>query len=210
MPDINKNIRYADAAGRGVPASRALQWLLLALLMLAPLSVFAQDPRLFESVICALIDTSKLHLGKPYKFRNDEGNIMDCSGFLQYVYKLNSIALPRTSREMANFCRKLDYRDALPGDLLFFKAWNKSSREVAHVSMVIENNGGILKMIHSGARGVVIDEFPTREHYKNRYLFAGRIPTLETLLSKTPAAAEPNAETASAAIEISEPASPVN
>jgi hypothetical protein len=134
-----------------------------------------------DMLVDRVIDNGKQYLGRPYKFLNPQGNIMDCSGFMQYIYSLEGIKLPRTSRQQSAFCTQVSTSDIRKGDLLFFSGSSSKSKTVGHVSMVIDVNGGTLKMMHSSSRGIVIDEFPNK-YYSKRFLHAGRIPQLESLI----------------------------
>jgi len=73
----------------------------------------------------------------------------DCSGVVQYAAK-NSIGLklPRTAREMYAFSEKIEKSQALPGDLIFFKAGGK----ISHV-------------------GVYLGTDTTNDSYKGREIF---------------------------------------
>lgn len=124
-----------------------------------------------------VIVSSNEHLGKAYKFRNEYGRVMDCGGFISYVWSLHGVTLPPSSRHIAQQVERLPLEEAERGDLLFFKGRRKFLPWVGHVSMVIGRQGDRMQMIHSCSRGVVIDDYPTA-YYSKRFLFAGRIPGL--------------------------------
>jgi cell wall-associated NlpC family hydrolase len=77
---------------------------------------------------------------------------MDCSGFVGYIYSLEGIKLPRTSRQMSSMTTRVPISQVQKGDLLFFSGTSASSRTVGHVSMVVDTTGGQIKMIHSSSR----------------------------------------------------------
>jgi len=133
--------------------------------------------KMAPDIVDRVISSSKEHLGKPYKFRNEYGRVMDCGGFMSYVWSLHGVTLPHSSRDIAHQVDRMPLDKAEKGDLLFFKGRRKFLHRVGHVSMVIGREGGRIRMIHSCARGVVIDEYPA-EYYSERFLFAGRIPGL--------------------------------
>lgn len=130
-----------------------------------------RDPGIVDRVIAS----SKEHLGKPYKFRNEFGRTMDCGGFISYVWSLHGVTLPPSSRGIAQQVERVPLENAGKGDLLFFKGRRRIPGRVGHVGMIIDRNGGRMRMIHSCKRGVVIDDYPVR-YYSDRFLFAGRIP----------------------------------
>jgi cell wall-associated NlpC family hydrolase len=133
--------------------------------------------KMAPDIVDRVISSSKEHLGKPYKFRNEYGRVMDCGGFMSYVWSLHGVTLPPSSRDIAHQVDRVPLDKAEKGDLLFFKGRRKFLHRAGHVSMVIGREGGRIRMIHSCARGVVIDEYPA-EYYSERFLFAGRIPGL--------------------------------
>ncbi len=100
----------------------------------------------------------------------------DCSGLIQTVFGLHGITLPRDSwQQQKQYLLSNDYRDAVPGDLLFF---GNSPGKVTHVAISL----GDQRFIH--ASGWVrynsfreTDDDFSREHLDkfisiNRYPFA--------------------------------------
>ncbi len=132
----------------------------------------------YEALVDSIISTGKLYLGKPYRFRNSKNEIMDCSGFLSYIFSQHNIPLSKSSQAIASNTVRIDLNDVRKGDLLFFKGRNILSPAVGHVSMVIEKNINEFTMLHSCRRGVIIEKYPVK-YYKERFLFAGRVPELE-------------------------------
>ena len=63
---------------------------------------------------------------------------LDCSGFVQVVYK-DSIGalLPRTAREMSEVGQQIDTSQLKPGDLVFF---NTMRRAFSHVGIYLGDN----------------------------------------------------------------------
>lgn len=116
---------------------------------------------------------AKRMLGRPYRCQQ-EGRMMDCSGFISYVWSKQHLELPRSPSGIAGVVDRIAYEDIQRGDLLFFKGRDHSSGKIGHVSMVLECQDGRIKMIHSCNRGIVIDEYPMA-YYRDRYLFAGRL-----------------------------------
>lgn len=131
-----------------------------------------------EELVDRIIQHGRQYLGRPYKFRNPKGDIMDCSGFMGYIYSLEGIKLPRTSRQQSADCQTISLKDVRRGDLLFFRGTSAKSKVVGHVGMVIEVNGDKLKMLHSSRRGIVIDDYPST-YYSKRFLHAGRVLQLD-------------------------------
>lgn len=135
-----------------------------------------------ENLVERVIENGRQFLGRPYKFRNPKGDIMDCSGFVGYIYALEGVKLPRTSRQMSSMTIRVPISEVQVGDLLFFTGTSASSKTVGHVSMVIDTSGGQIRMMHSSRRGVVIDNYPSA-YYGKRFMHAGRIPELNEMVT---------------------------
>lgn len=158
--------------------------LLLAVVMMAEAvqpagATISTRDKSYAEITRSMVETSHLHLGRPYQFRNPQGAIMDCSGFVQWIFSLHDVRIPRTSRDQGASSRRIPLSDARPGDLMFFRGTKGNSNVIGHVAMVVENTGKTLKMIHSSSRGVVIDEYYSSPSYVRRFLYAGRMPQLE-------------------------------
>ena len=62
---------------------------------------------------------------------------LDCSAFVQLVYKKTGLTLPRNSREQFASTRYLAPGGILPGDLVFFSMKKPGSRHVDHVGIYL-------------------------------------------------------------------------
>lgn len=89
-----------------------------------------------------LIDKAKDYLGNRYVFGGTSlTNGIDCSAYVQAIYRKFNITLPRTSREQARSGKKISESELKPGDLVFYG----SSSYINHVAMYIGNG----KVIHA-------------------------------------------------------------
>lgn len=94
----------------------------------------------------------------------------DCSGYVQYVFALFRIPLPRTVSEQLRSGRVVTGL-VKPGDLLFFKT-NGPKGGITHVALAL----GPDEFIHAPAEsGVVRIEHLTGAYWKSRYAGARRI-----------------------------------
>lgn len=91
-------------------------------------------------------------LGVAYHFGgNTPTNGLDCSGFMQYIFKRSlGITLPRNSRQMATTGEAVDLANLQPADLVFF---NPGGGGISHVGMYIGNG----RMIHAPRTGKNIE-----------------------------------------------------
>ncbi|MBJ6725894.1 C40 family peptidase [Geomesophilobacter sediminis] len=109
-------------------------------------------------------------LGTRYRFggTSKSGGI-DCSGFVQKVFRELEVSLPRTAREQFEVGRSVAPGDLQKGDLIFFSTY---ASYASHVGIYLGNN----KMIHASSRDhrVVISPMNTA-YYRSRYLGAKRI-----------------------------------
>jgi len=134
-------------------------------------------PKEIETVI----SFGKNFLGKPYQFRTPEGRILDCSGFVSYIYKEIGIVLPRSAPGIAQVSKKTDLSKVAVGDLLFFKGRDINSRLVGHVAMVVSVAGNQIEMMHSCNSGIKIEKYNGNRYYTSRLLFAAKVPQLDEI-----------------------------
>jgi cell wall-associated NlpC family hydrolase len=88
-----------------------------------------------------LMKYAMMLLGSPYLWggRNPFG--YDCSGFVQVVYKMAGLALPRDASQQATVGQMIDFVDyASAADLAFFE---NEAGQIVHVG-IIDGKGGII------------------------------------------------------------------
>ncbi|RXZ81624.1 NlpC/P60 family protein [Paenibacillaceae bacterium] len=104
-----------------------------------------------------IVATGKKFLGVNYKFGAKTGNTssFDCSSLTQYVYRLNGINLPRSSKQQAKAGRYVSKSNLKTGDLVF----SDTNRDgvINHVSIYI--GGGKLLHTYRPGIGVTISNF---------------------------------------------------
>ncbi len=106
-------------------------------------------------------------IGTPYVFGGTSASGFDCSGYVQHVYAMLGVALPRTAD--AQFYAGRPVRGGkVPGDLVFFQTYESGP---SHVGIYL--GGG--RFIHSSSsHGVMISSI-SDEYWSAHYLGAKRV-----------------------------------
>ncbi|MEW6416847.1 MAG: LysM peptidoglycan-binding domain-containing protein [Nitrospirota bacterium] len=130
----------------------------------------SEDPGLKElSMKERLILFAKKLLGIPYRFGESSLLGIDCSAYVQKVYSLIGINLPRSAREQFSEGNPVDKEELSIGDLVFFRTYASFP---SHVGIYLGNN----LFIHASSRGkkVTIDSLETPYYFK-RFIGAKRL-----------------------------------
>lgn len=116
-----------------------------------------------------IVDTALTLRGVPYRNGGSDPGGFDCSGFTQYVFARNGIALPRAVEEQFESGKKVKPRDLSSGDLVFFRT---TSRGPSHVGIVIGDD----QFIHApSSKGVVRVERLSADYWSKRFIAARRL-----------------------------------
>ncbi|TFJ93851.1 NlpC/P60 family protein [Lentibacillus salicampi] len=112
------------------------------------------------------IEAARAQIGTPYVWGGESPGGFDCSGFIQYIFQMEGISLPRTVSETWNFTTQVDSPSV--GDLVFFETYKPGP---SHMGIYIGDG----QFIHAGeSRGVESSKL-SNSYWKERYLGAGRI-----------------------------------
>jgi LysM repeat protein len=111
-------------------------------------------------------------LGTRYRFGGTSRSGLDCSSFVQQVFRDLDIPLPRTAREQFRTGEPVTSYELQKGDLVFFRTYASFP---SHVGIYLGDN----KMIHASSRDhkVVISSMNT-PYFRARFIGAKRHPTL--------------------------------
>jgi peptidoglycan DL-endopeptidase CwlO len=105
-------------------------------------------------------------LGVPYIFGGTTASGFDCSGFVQHVFAMLGIGLPRTADAQYDIGRPA-VGGPRPGDLVFFDTYGG----VSHVGIYL----GKGKFVHaSSSHGVMISRL-SESYWASRYMGAKRL-----------------------------------
>jgi cell wall-associated NlpC family hydrolase len=107
--------------------------------------------------------------GTPYRNGGSDPSGFDCSGFVQWVFAQQGLALPREVKDQYRAGSEIDSDDILPGDLVFFETVSSGA---SHVGIAL--GGG--EFVHApSSRGVVRIERYTSRYWTDRWVGARRI-----------------------------------
>lgn len=107
-----------------------------------------------------IVQDALLYLNSPYLWGGKTPMGIDCSGFVQMVYRLNGVELPRDAYQQAEIGQALSFiEEAEEGDLAFF---DNEAGKIIHVGIILKNH----RIIHSSGR-VRIDGMDHQGIYRN-------------------------------------------
>lgn len=120
---------------------------------------------------------ARKYLHAPYQWGGKSPFGIDCSGFVQMVFKIGGYKLLRDSAQQAKQGRAIEFAEIRPGDLVFFKGAKES--KITHVGMALGDG----KIIHASGK-VRIDDLldegilhADSKVYTHTFAFAKRILT---------------------------------
>jgi peptidoglycan DL-endopeptidase CwlO len=107
--------------------------------------------------------------GTPYRNGGSDPSGFDCSGFVQWVFAQQGLALPREVRQQYLVGEEIESDEVRPGDLVFFETVSSGA---SHVGIAL--GGG--EFVHApSSRGVVRTERYTGSYWAPRWVGARRI-----------------------------------
>jgi murein DD-endopeptidase / murein LD-carboxypeptidase len=153
--------------------SKTIAGVTLSLSILFSGSMFVASPEVHAASVSAsstasnIIATGNRFLGVPYQFGAKTGNTssFDCSSFTQYVYQLNGVSIPRSSRQQSQAGTYVSREQLQPGDLVFFYS------PIHHVAIYMGNG----KLLHTFGKGGVTVTDLNSGWWSSHYATARRV-----------------------------------
>jgi cell wall-associated NlpC family hydrolase len=124
-----------------------------------------------------IISAGLLFLGTPYQFnaRSYQTDVFDCSSFVQYIFGVNGISLPRNSRQQFTMGTRIPLSHIRKGDLLFFTTKKRANLEginkIGHVAVYI----GKGKILHTYRQGKSVQVSELDSYWRSKLLEAKRV-----------------------------------
>ena len=126
-----------------------------------------------DSVQPAVVSLALSLRGTPYRNGGSDLAGFDCSGFVQWVFAQQGVALPREVKQQYRVGRDIDTGDVKAGDLVFFETVSPGA---SHVGIAL--GGG--EFVHApSSRGVVRVERYSTGYWADRWVGARRVTTAE-------------------------------
>ena len=115
-----------------------------------------------------IVSTAQTLMGIPYVFGGTTTDGFDCSGLLQYVFKMHGLTIPRLADEQYNLGKSAKIHQLVAGDLVFFTTYTDG---VSHCGIYVGDG----KFLHaSSSRGVIIDSLDN-EYWRTRFVGARKV-----------------------------------
>ena len=115
-----------------------------------------------------IVSTAKTFMGVSYVFGGTTPAGFDCSGLLQYVFKMNGLSIPRLADEQYTIGKATNRSQLAVGDLVFFTTYTSG---VSHCGIYVGDG----KFLHaSSSRGVRIDSLDD-DYWRPRFVGARKV-----------------------------------
>lgn len=118
-----------------------------------------------------IVETAMDQVGEDYKYGGDDPDEgFDCSGLVHYSYKEAGLKLPRSAAAQKKAGRAIKFKDAQPGDLLFYHFGDRKAGDL-HVVLYLGDGEAVHAPVRNGEVEVIRI---TDRHWRDRYVGAAR------------------------------------
>ena len=117
------------------------------------------------------VTVAKKQIHKKYRWGGTTPRTgFDCSGLIQYAFKLAKIYIPRTAAAQYKHTKRISLSKIQAGDLIFFHTRRTKAR-VNHVGIYMGNG----KFIHAPRRGKRVSTAKLNKYWRRKFVGAGRV-----------------------------------
>lgn len=116
-----------------------------------------------------LVSLARKLTGTPYVWGGVTPNGVDCSGFVQEVFRLGGYDLRRTADLQYEDCTEVERSEMRTGDLIFFSTYEPGP---SHVGICTEPG----KFLHASSSRGVTEASLDEDYFQERFLGVRRIP----------------------------------
>ncbi|HEY3275053.1 MAG TPA: peptidoglycan endopeptidase [Syntrophorhabdaceae bacterium] len=120
-----------------------------------------------------LVKVARSFMGTPYRYGGENVRGLDSSAFVQKVYDIFDVPLPRFARDQYKTGPRISREELSVGDLVFFKT-KRNAKYPTHVGIYIGDGNFIHSFPGSAGNGVKIDSLQT-DFYDKAYMGATRV-----------------------------------
>ena len=115
-------------------------------------------------------------LNIPYVWGGTTPKGFDCSGLVQYSYKVNKLKIPRTASQQYASTKRIPTHKAKSGDLVFFRNTGKR-KGITHVGIYLGNG----RFVHAPRKGKTVEITKVQSKFWNKHLAGfGRFPSSQS------------------------------
>ena len=116
-----------------------------------------------------LISTARKYLNTPYLWGGKSQFGIDCSGFVQQVFKICGVNLPRDAYQQVEIGEEIEFEDLQEGDLAYY-----GNDRVTHVGVVLEGHKimhahGFVRINAYDSKGILKDDLQDYSHLALAY-----------------------------------------
>ncbi|MDI6801634.1 MAG: LysM peptidoglycan-binding domain-containing protein [Thermodesulfovibrionales bacterium] len=172
---VSNKTSATEAESTDVPYDRRTTPIISSAMLHELKELSKSDDLLNISIKDRVILFSKKLLDLPYRFGGNGAFGLDCSSYVQKVYGLVGLDLPRSAREQFRTGERIDKDELSVGDLVFFRTYASFP---SHVGIYLGNN----LFIHASSKTkkVTINSLES-PYYLKRFIGAKRVISEEGL-----------------------------
>lgn len=160
-------------------SNQRLVLLLLWLLVASPVWADEWVGERATSRADSLLREARALLGTCYRYGATGNGAFDCSGLTAHLFGRHGYTLARSARAQARQGVFVGRDSLQPGDLVVFTGRRINKNRAGHIGIVVAVEEGDFRFIHACHRGVVESSFSQERYYRDRYIEARRILSVE-------------------------------